>query len=212
MKQYVKYQTLLIPGKLRSEIKIIIDSEKRNEYASSFEGNNFLSLTVMPIISLSIIRPAETTESGVRIRAPFNPNDNLGMTKYTLPIFLDNVKSIKEDMKIPDLYSYHGDRLEINESKAESIRKVFIIGNITVELSAVVFETEDEKRIEGIKFKFNNEQSSVILTLNELESLVYVLDHLNIDSTVLLMYLNLINRPDSYNSNTQNIDINSKTF
>ena len=71
-----------------------------------------------------------------------------------------------------------------------------MIGNVTLELSAVVIVQDDESRIEGIKMKFNNEQSSVLLTLNELTSLIYNLDHLDVDSVALMLYMNYITKPD----------------
>ncbi len=194
MKQVITYNFGNIPSKLRASVRIIVD-EKSAEYSSTYGETANTTITLAPIINLGIIRPAEIDENGNRTRAPWNANDNLSMTKYTLPIFIDELKSMKENMKTPELYTYQGKRLELNEAKAEDVRSPFMIGNTTVELSAVVI-VKDEDRVEGIKMKFNNEQSSVILTLNDLTSLIYSLDSVNIDSLAMLMYLNYVTKPD----------------
>ena len=65
----------------------------------------------------------------------------------------------------------------------------------------------DDTRVEGIKMKFNNEQSSVLLTLNELDSLVFNLRNMDVDSVALLLYLNYINKP----AGTKNFNANALT-
>lgn len=217
MKQNVKYRSLVIPGKLTIEVRIMID-DRGGEYISSFDGNKSTSISFFPIVSMTLTKPAELDDNGNRVRAPWNPNDNLGMTKFNMPIMYNNLKAIQEDMKTPELYTYHGKRLELNEEAAAKIRKVYLIGNTTIELSAVVvLNTADDSRVEGIKMKFNNEQSSVLLTLNELDSLIYNLGHMDVDSLALLMYLNYINKPDKpktfdASTLTPKVDIAPKDF
>lgn len=186
MKETLKYQFLAIPGKMRGEIRLIID--ERSVYQGSSDNGKTTSLTFFPFISLSITRPFETDDSGNRIRPQWNPSDTLSMTKFNLPVFLRELKSIIKDMTIPELYTYTGNRLELNDSTAEKIRKVFTIATTTVELSAVVVVQPDDSRVEGIKIKFNNEQSSLMLTFNEVTSLAYNLDHMNVDTVALQMY------------------------
>lgn len=202
MKQVTRYQFLNIPGKMRGELRITIDSERSPEYTSINEGGTNTGLTIYPSISLAITRPPEMDDNGQRVRAPWNPNDYLPMTKFYLPIFVNELHGIITDMKIPDLYTYHGKRLELNEEIAAKIRRPFVIGNTTVELSAVVI-IQDDDRLEGVKLKFNNEQSSVLLTLNELTSLHDNLAKLDVDSISILLYLNWINRPDKPKSFNQ---------
>lgn len=217
MKQNVKYRSLVIPGKLTIEVRIMID-DRGGEYLSSFDGNRSTSISFFPIVSMTLTKPAELDDNGNRVRAPWNPNDNLGMTKFNMPIMYNNLKAIQEDMKTPELYTYHGKRLELNEEAAAKIRKVYLIGNTTIELSAVVvINTADDSRVEGIKMKFNNEQSTVLLTLNELDSLIYNLGHMDVDSLALLMYLNYINKPDKpktfdASTLTPKVDIAPKDF
>jgi hypothetical protein len=91
-------------------------------------------------------------------------------------------------MNTPELYSYVGSRLELDNTLAEKIRRIFLIVSMTVELSAVVITQADETKVEGIKLKFNNENSTVQLTLNDIDSLLFTMEHLDIDSIVLLMY------------------------
>lgn len=214
MKQNVKYQSLIIPGKLRLEVRISVD-ERNAEYQSTFEGNKSTGINFLPIVSLNIIRPTEVDENGQRVKARFNPNDNLGMTKYNIGLFTTELGGMINDLKTPELYEYHGKRLELNEAVAEKVRRPFMIGNITVELSAVVIIKADDTRVEGVKLKFNNEQSSVLLTLNELNALHFTLDHLDVDSIALLMYLNYVekpNHPTSFNEVLPEVDIKPKEF
>lgn len=206
MKHIVKYRCLTIARKLTVDLRITIDDRVPGEYATTFDGNKSNNISLFPLISINLTKAPEVDDTGVRIKTPWNPNDNLGMTKFSFPIFIEEFNGIKEDMKTPNLYTYHGKRLELNEEVAQKIRRVFVIGNTTLELSAVILiKPEDETRVEGIKMKFNNEQSSVLLTLNEMTSLIYTLEHIDIDSLSLLMYTNYISKPDnvkSFDANT----------
>jgi hypothetical protein len=208
MKQVVRFQNLVIAGKLRTEVRITID-DRGGEWSSSYNGDKSTAITFLPTITLTLTRPGEIDENGNRTKAPYNINDNLGMSKYNFPIFINELKAIYQDLKITELYTYKGKRLELNEEVASKIRRVFMIGKVTLELSAVVVVQPDssgeDTRVEGIKMKFNNEQSSVLLTLNEFESLIYNLEHFDIDSVCLLMYLNYISKP----SRPRNFDASS---
>jgi hypothetical protein len=152
-------------------------------------------LGLFPFVTVALTKQSETDENGNKVKSPWNPNDSLGMTRYTLPIFTRELNGIYQDLKTNNLYTYAGQRLELNEEVASKVRRVFMVGNTTVELSAVVILQPDESRVEGIKMKFNNEQSSVLLTLNDIEALTMALCNMDIDSVALLMYLNYITKP-----------------
>lgn len=187
MKHIIRYRYLNIPNKLSGDIRLSI--EKNPEYISSFEGGTSTNLTLFPIISLSINRPSSVDENGMKVKTPWNPNDSIGMTKYNLPVFIREIKCIEKDLLIPDIYHYVKDRLEVNPDKYESVRRVFMIGNTTIELSPVVINDNDTL-LEGIKMKFNNENSVTSLTINELRSLIFNLEHLDVDSITLSLYFN----------------------
>lgn len=202
MKQIIRYRYLMIPGKMIGDLRITM--EKNPEYRSTFDGGKSINLTLYPIIGLSILRPSIINEDGVRVKPVWNPNDSIGMTKFSLPIFIRELKAIERDMAIPDLYKYIEGRLDLDINKAELIKKIFMIGSVTVELSPVIIKDEDNM-IEGIKIKFNNETSIVSLTLNELRSLIYNLDHLNIDGIMLQLYFNYCNTLKDFDINDANI-------
>ena len=198
MKENIRYQIMSIPRKIQINLKLTIDTDKfpvENSYISSNGATN-ISIVLAPLITLDIVRSAIVEEDGTRTRPPWNKNDALPMTQYSLPVFLRELNGISEDLKIPDLYTYTKDRLELNKEIASKIRRVAQIGQMyTVELSAVVIEQiEEEKRVEGIKLKINNEQSTVLLTLNEIEALKYGLTHIDIDSIALALYMQCANR------------------
>lgn len=198
MRESVRYRVLTIPGKIRVEVNLPIDDRRNPEYTSNNDGGSTTSVILYPYVSIGILRASETDENGNRIRAPWNPNDNLSMTKFSFPIFLEELRGIAKDMKIPELYTYHGKRLELNEELAAKVRRVFMIGSTTLELSTVVVVNElDDTRVEGVKVKFNNEQSSFTLTLNELTSLLYSLDHMDLDVLSLSIYQIWLKAPAS---------------
>ena len=186
MKQVVRYHFLSIPKKVRCDLRLTLD-DRNGVNNSEFEGNSYTNFHIYPLITVSIIREGTTDETGAFVKAPWNANDNLGLTKFTLPIFIRELGAIKNDMAIPELYSYQSNRLELNEAAAAKVRKAFMVGTNAVEFSPVVIDQEETK-LEGIKVKFNNEDSVVYLTLNEVESLYYNLYHLDIDNTVLMLY------------------------
>lgn len=207
LKQTVKYTAWMISQKLKLEVRISID-DKGGLWKSTFGDGSTTALNYFPNLSLTITRP---TEEGKR--AQWNPNDILSMNKYNYPIFLEYLKTMQENMKIPELYSYVGKRLELDDKTADKVRMVFKIGNTTLELSAVIIQTDDENRVEGIKIKFNNETSTVSLTLNEFHSLIHNIEHLDVDTLCMLMFINYVKQPERPANftpatlNTTNVDI-----
>lgn len=198
----LKYLSMMIPGKLKTEINLSFLDNRSPEYTSTHNAGKTTSVALYPTVMLTLIKPNEIDDNGQRTRGIFNPNDSLFMMRFNVPVFLENLTAIQTDLKIPNMYTYTGKRLELNEAEAAKARKVFKIGQTTLELTAVVIATEDE-RIEGIKMKFNNEASSVLLTLNELEALIFNLKTMDIDSIGLLMYLNFkekSNHPTSFDA------------
>lgn len=187
MKHYIRYQVLNIPDKLRCEIRINI-GDRSPEYTSESVSGRNTSITLYPIITLSITRAMEIDEEGRKMRPRINPNDMLSMTRYQLPLLIDELNHIENDMKTPELFTYQGKRLELNEEIGKKVRRVFMIGTVTLELTAVVITQQDESRVEGIKMKYNNEQSTVLLTLNDLRSLIFTLEHTDIDNVSMSLY------------------------
>ena len=198
MKQTVRYRFLTVPNKLYADVRVTVDETSRAETKSTYDGGKSTSMILLPMINIQILKPLEIDENGRRFRPAISSNDSLGLTKFNLPAFISELKGIYNDMKIPDLYTYRGDRLDLNDKAAEKIRRAFIIGRTSIEFRAVVIEQPNEtgsiNRLEGIKMKFNNEESSVLLTLREIESMLWVFNHVDIDNIVLTMYLNLIDR------------------
>lgn len=199
MNQMVRCTVVNIPKKLQVHIRLSVTERNPVKFTNVRDDTKNVSLNIYPTINVQITRPSEMDENGKFKRAPWDPEDTIGMTKYNFPIFVNELIGINKDMRTPNLYTYQGNRLELNEDAASKIRRVFVIGNTTLELSAVVIIQEGvdgDQRLEGIKLKFNNEKHSVLLTLNDLESLVFNLTHLEIDTLSMLMYLSYVNKPD----------------
>lgn len=196
MKRIVRYRVFTIPNKLLGEYRLTIDNTRSApEFSSTFEGGKSTNIALFPVISINIVRQTEIDEIGNKVRAPWNVNDSITLTKFTIPIFVNEVEGLYNDLKMPELYSYHKDRLELNSKLAEKIRRVFMIGNTTIEVTPVVIEKEDSSLVEGIKLKFNNEKSTVALTLNEALSMIYSMKKLDMDMLSLNLYNSYV-RPD----------------
>ena len=210
MKQIARYRFLTVPNKLYADIRITVDESTHAETRNVYDGGMSVNLILLPMINMQILKPLEVSDTGRRFRPMSSQNDSIGMTKFNFPTFIMELKNIYSDMKTPDLYIYKGDRLDLNERVADNIRRTFVIGRTNIELKAVVIEQASETggidRVEGIKMKFNNEDSSVLLTLREIESMLWVMNHVDIDNLVLSMYLNLIER-NSYEKAKPVVDI-----
>ena len=93
----------------------------------------------------------------------------------------------------------------MSEVYAKKLTHSFMISNTAVEISPALIVREDPSdetkfdRLEGIKLKFNTEQSSTYLTINEMDSLVYNLTHLDIDNLALMLYTHYVKR-NTYNA------------
>ena len=108
MKQIVKYRVLTITSKLSMEIRLTVSDN--TQYISMRDSNKYISLNMNPVIGLSIIKPREMDENGNYVSTPWNPYDHLTMTKYSLPILYEELHGIQQDMKKPELYTYHGNK------------------------------------------------------------------------------------------------------
>lgn len=194
MKQSLKYNMLTIPNKLKVDIKILLD-DKGAEYIS--DDNEFFSLSIYPLIIISIVRPFIVNEDGLKKKPTWNPNDSLILTKYNFPLLIRELEEIQKDLKIRELFSYVGDRLELNEDLADKIIRKIKLGNNAIELTPIIISKE-EGRIEGIKLKINNEDSVIKLSINDLDSLIYNLKHMDIESISFMLY-NKYNRKGKSN-------------
>lgn len=202
MKRQIKYRVLSVPGKVLLEVRLLFDSARERgsafgEYTVNSNGDIYTTLSMYPLIVLTIVRQGEMNDEGQVTRAPYNPNDVLSMTRYTYPIFTIELERIYESMKVPELYSYVGKQLQLNDELAEKARRVFKIGSFVVEIVPITIVQEDDTKIEGIKLKFNNEQSSVMLTINDLESLLFTLKTMSIDSLIMGMHANYVRDRDN---------------
>jgi len=198
MKRQVKYRVLTIQSKLAVDIRLTADTNNAiqqnrtfafGETTTELNGDFYTSVNLFPFININIIRRGDLDENGVWRKAPFSRDDNIGLTRYQLSIFIAELQRIHEAIRIPEMFSYFNKRLQVNEELANKYRRVFTIGSTTFEMLPLVITQPDDTRVEGIKLKFNNEQSSVLLTLNDLDSLSFTLTNLDIDTIVWLMYL-----------------------
>lgn len=187
MKHSLKYRFLTIPNKLTADLRITVE-DRQTEFNSAYDGGKSTSITLFPFITLQILKLGEVGDDGRRIRPQWNSNDSITMTRFTFPIMLRELTAIANDLKIPEMYSYTGTRLDINSEYAEKARRVFMIGNTTLELIPVIIEQGEDTRVEGIKMKFNNEQSTVGLTINELDSLISQMNHTDIEVLTMTIY------------------------
>lgn len=187
MKYTLKYSILVIAKKLKVEVRVSITDQNLFVRRFTNETADTTTFSSLPSLVISILRPRMEGE----MTKEWNPNDTLMLTKYTLPIFYRELTAIYEGMKTPNLYSYTDNRLELNESAAEEVRRVFQIYNTTVELAPMVITQEKPDGVdylEGIKMKFNNENSSVHLTLNDAYSLMWNINNVDVDVISLEMF------------------------
>ena len=62
MRQNVRYQALVIPSKIRVEVRISVDDQRNPEYSSTSEsGDKNVSLSIFPFIGIPL-RAQENSE------------------------------------------------------------------------------------------------------------------------------------------------------
>ena len=194
MTQHIRYRYMTIPGKLTGDIHLRIDEKSRDFRQVLGDGVSSINIQLLPIINVNITRPFEKDADGQYIKKAWNPNDSIGMTRYQLAIFIDNWKKIYNDMKIPALYIYTGNQLNVNEEEAKDVRRVFSVGSQVIELMPIVIYDETGKAKEGIRMKINDENSCVNLSLDESLGLISILNSLDVESITFMMYNNYINK------------------
>lgn len=199
MRQIVRYRFMTIPNKLYADVRVTVDDNSRSEINNHFDGGRSVSLTLLPMINLQIMKPLELDSTGRKFRPKPSMNDSVGLTKMNVPTFVNELRRIHRELETNEaLYSYRGDRLDLNDKEAEKVRRAFMVGRVAIEFRAVVIEqvldTGITQRDKGIKMKFNNEESSILLSMVELEAMIWIMNNVDIDNLVLNMYLSLIER------------------
>lgn len=188
MKHSLRSTLFTIPDKLRVEIRASISDAYPASRHNVYEGGKSSQFNLLGALTVQIVRP-RTDDGGGQ---SWNPNDTIMLTKYYIPIFYRELKAIYDGMHTPNLYTYTDNRLELDPKLGESIRRVFTVSQKTmVELSPVVITTmvgAEEQHVEGVKMKFNNEDSTVLLTINDLYALMWTIDHVDVESIVMGMY------------------------
>lgn len=200
MKTSIVYHVITIPKKLKMEIKLIVEDNK-SEYINSSGEDTFATIRLFPMITLGIVREVQRDDTGLIIKQPFVLSDTLTMSRYTLAIFKSEFEDIFRLIKEKDVYTYHGKRLELNEKIVEEIRKVFKISRNVVEIMPTLLISPDDmdEKIEGVKLKFNNENSSVLLSINDMIALIETMNNISIDTITTWMYKEFKNaKPGTY--------------
>lgn len=194
MKARIKYNLLRIHNKLAIDFSIVLDTE-RDKYPlfriNHVNENVFMDLNLNPFIQLSILRFAE--DGSFQTQQEWNPSDHLSLTKATFPIFLHNLNGILKDFEIPKLYSYRGSRLELNESEAKKVHRSFLCGRSTVVMDPTVI-TQDDTYYEGMRLMFNGEGSIVLLPIDDIRTLAYTFNALDIHTLAIQLYQNYLHQ------------------
>ena len=177
-----------IPGKLKCEIRVTINTEgtMRTESTYSSANSEGYTLNLAPLYQITIIRRNDS-ESGVPpVR---NMSDSISLTKYHMSIFLDNLTAVYNGLKIPSMYGYDaGNKLQLNEVEATKIIKIFKVWNTAIEMAPVVILNSDDTRMEGIKLMFSNEESMVLLTLTDIEALMFGMNNADMDAVAIGLF------------------------
>lgn len=181
-RQFVRFRMLTIPNKFFMTFRISVDD--RVEFHGSIGEN--VTLTLYPYIEIQVSRPREYDQGSTTTRV-WNPNDRIELTRFTQPLFIHEIDAALESMKLQEMYVYTGDRLDLNFKLAEEKKRVCQIGGVYVSIIPTVIEI-DGKRLEGLRFIFNKEDSAFSLTLTEIEAFRYNLDKINIDAMALQLY------------------------
>lgn len=186
-RENIRYTFFSIPDKLRGTIRLSVDMVSAEFHTSGDYGSS-TSISLFPYIDLNIQRPMVYDEgTGRRVRARTDMGDWLPMNRFNFPTFCREFKEACKSLEIREMYAYTGDRLDLNEALAETHKRTFKIGDYTIEIIPTLLETEKE-RLEGLRLTINSEPHSVSLTLNELNSMMWAIDHLDIDSISLALY------------------------
>jgi hypothetical protein len=192
MKRTINFNVGAITGKLNINLRLALDDQSERfssgvRISTNQTGDEYINVNLYPMLSLIIHRENIVVE-GVSQRAPFNRDDMITLSRSTIPIFIHNFDRLLKEFETPELYKYIEDRLELNDKLAEAYRKRFMVGPSIVELVPVIIDDGDSK-MEGIRMKFNVEDSTVVLTMNEAIRLSYTIKNLNIDALALQIYL-----------------------
>lgn len=198
MKKVIRYNLGTIPKKLIFEFRMTFDDSDRFHAGLRTNivenGDTFIQLQLFPIINITIFRENIQNADGIFQRKEFDPNDNLLLTRYSLPIFINNLERLMQDFKIPELYHFIGNRLEVNDKLQKEYKRVFMINRMAISLIPVVIEEGDVEHTyhEGISMEFNSENNNVLLTLDDISSLLYILKNINMDIMAIELFNNFI--------------------
>lgn len=147
---------------------------------SNFEGNQYLTITPFPFITLDITSKMDKNEE-------WNSNRTASMNRRDLFLFLKKLKRFIANFTIKDLFFFDkNNKLMVNESIASSIKETVLMSNKVVVFQPCVVESEEtHNTYEGCFMFINSMDYFTYITYTELEYLYYELSRIDFSSLTL---------------------------
>lgn len=152
----------------------------------NFQGSDYLNVTIHPYITLEISNPLINMEEG---KKEYDPNRRVNLNRYGLFLLTKALNKTKQNfVEIKDLYYYYDGKLMLNAEKAASISYSFISVNKRIILKpSIIEDTETHTNNEGILFCINDTNNFAPLKYAEMEYLLHVLEHLDLESILSIL-------------------------
>lgn len=152
-----------------------LEKEKVSKF--TFNGNEFMRISIHPYIQLDIQQPYEK-----------NAKASVSIDRFSLFRFIQRSKDLLEGFKRRDLYTYNEEnKLFINKAIANEISMTIPLSfNKTIWLApTIVRDTDTQVESEGVALCINVTANYVLLTYEEFFYLISYLEHLDIEGIAL---------------------------
>lgn len=173
---------------IKIHVKLTDNFYFHNEYI--YENKKYTRLE--PMVFLSIDLPKN--ESG------FNPNRGLTITEANIGVMIKRMNRLINNIYNEKIFGMRDNEIIVYADAAKSYTEKFILPktNQVVVLQPTVVYDENEISYEGIRMYFNVMENSIDLSIDEFESIIYTLSHIDLFqySQLLINYM-ILKYPDT---------------
>lgn len=183
------YKVLLDYERINKNMKLkfgLILSADGNKFNSkvidkfNIDGTDYLKLSPHPFITIDISTREDKRES-------WSSSKSVSLTRVGIFIMKKKIREALESMTKEDLFMYYDEKLTLNKELAMESTVKFRTNNKYVMIRPIVVPDEENPAIEyeGLCFMINSVENYNLMTIDEVEFLLDILDNIDLMNLAL---------------------------
>ena len=186
------YKVLLDYERISKNMKLkfgLILSDEGNKFNNkvidkfNIDGTDYLKISPHPFLTIDIATREDKRDN-------WSSNRSISLTRVGMFMMKKKLREALDNLTTEDLFSYYDNKLTLNKDLAAQTTVKFKANNKYVMIQPIVVPDEENPGIEyeGLCFMINSVENFNLMTIDEVEFLLDILDHtdlLNLALTVI---------------------------